>query len=1437
MSKKKIIIAVIFVVLIAGVWLTWNSLASVTKVALVNFQPFQASSFAKSNKDKFVTYEIVSMDDLGKLKKYDFVLGFGMGMRASAEQRAQLQATADKGVPLLIYAPTNPDNNISSLDSIQQKNISDYLKNGNKKNYQSMARYIRQSIDKKSFFVIPHDSVVETAENVLYHLDEDVTFETVAEYESYLKKNNFYKEGAPRIAMVGGLNDPFSGNRDNIDSLIVSFQNAGMNIYPVVSAMKRLDFLKEINPDAVLYFAHGRLAMGQGDAAVDWLKSKNIPVFSPLSILQTTEDWMNDPMGMYGGFMSQSIVMPELDGAIYPYVVSSQEIDKDGVYIFRTIPDRLKNFTQIVKNFTSLQHKNNADKKVSIYYFKGAGQESLTAQGLETVPSLYNLLKRLKAEGYKVDNLPATEKEFEKLLMAQGSVMSTYAEGAFDDFLKNGNPALVEKSEYESWIKQAMSPELYADVVNTYGEAPGTYMAVNKDDKSYLAVARIQLGNIALLPQPMAALGGDAFAIVHGAKSAPPHTYIGAYLWSQYAFKADAMIHFGTHGSLEFTPQKQVALSSNDWPDRLVGTVPHFYYYTIGNIGESMMAKRRSYAATLSYLTPPFMESNTRSQFRTLQEKIRDYYKTDEVRQLQASIAVKKIAVAMSLHRELRLDSIITNPYTVADIERIENFAEEISNEKMNGQLYTTGVAYSPEKIKSTVMAMSADPIAYSLANLDKQKEKVSETQLKSKTYFTQHYLDPAKSLVSQILGGKTVNNALICQIAGISEKELDESKTILNPPNSRMATMMAAMAAASKSGGKKESGGGHPSWIPKVGKRPENTKTAEEKKASNPHSSDKKMEHTNASHPKDSTALRHTDQRSGATSKTPKEYTKEQKDRARAIAEIERTINNIIAYRTALEGSPESELTAVLNALSGGYIAPSSGGDAVANPTAVPTGRNLYAVNAEATPSEVAWDKGVSLVNATLEQYKKQHNGEYPRKVSYTFWSSEFIETEGATIAQALFMLGVEPVRDAFGRVSDLQLIPSETLGRPRIDVVVQTSGQFRDLAASRLALISRAVEMAAAAKDDKFDNLVSKSVVDVEKELVDQGVSPKDAREMSTKRVFGGINGMYGTGIQEMVKSGDKWENEKEIADTYINNMGAVYGNEKEWGEFKAGLLRAVLANTDVVVQPRQSNTWGALSLDHVFEFMGGMNLAVRNVTGKDPDAYFSDYRNRNNVRMQELKEAIGVESRSTIFNPEYIKEVMKGGSSSASQITEVVTNTYGWNVMKPDVIDNEMWNEIYNVYVKDKFNLGTEAFFRKENPAALQEITAVMLETARKGMWNASEQQLSDIAQLHTNLVKDFGSTGAGFSGSNAKLQDFIAKNVSSSDATAYNQQIRSMKTTATTTDNVQNGKVLKKEQVGEAQNGEAISLNGLLIVGIVLIIFVMLLIILRKKRKEK
>ena len=913
------------------------------------------------------------------------------------------------------------------------------------------------------------------------------------------------------------------------------------------------------------------------------------------------------------------------------------------------------------------------------------------------------------------------------------------------------------------------------------------------------------------MPQNAAGSGDNSFQVVHGTNAAPPHTYIASYLWMQHGFKADALIHFGTHGSLEFTPKKQVALCSNDWPDRLVGAVPHFYLYSIGNVGEGMMAKRRSYATLQSYLTPPFLESSVRGIYRELMEKIKIYNNSAKENKEQESLAIKALTVKMGIHRDLGLDSITNKPYTEDEIARIENFAEELATEKITGQLYTMGVPYEPERITSSVYAMATEPIAYSLLALDKQRGKATNAINKHRSLFTQQYLNPARQLVEKLITNPAqATDELICRTAGIAPQELAKARQIeadRNAPKGMMAMMMAAAAKQDKDDKNKKMGG-HPAQQSEKSpheKIPESMKEAMKKMGTN-------MD----------------------PGKAPKEYSKEDIEFSLAVTEVERTIKNIGNYKNALLTSPEEELASLMNALKGGYTTPTPGGDPIANPNTLPTGRNMYAINAEATPTESAWEKGIALAKQTIDTYKQRHNDSIPRKVSYTLWSSEFIETGGATIAQVLYMLGVEPVRDAFGRVSDLKLIPSAELGRPRIDVVVQTSGQLRDLAASRLFLINRAVEMAAGAKDDKYENQVATSVIEAERVLTEKGLSPKDAREISTFRIFGGINGMYGTGIQEMVESGDRWENESELATTYLNNMGAYYGSEKNWEVFQKFAFEAALTRTDVVVQPRQSNTWGALSLDHVYEFMGGMNLAVRNVTGKDPDAYLSDYRNRNNMKMQELKEAVGVESRTTILNPVYIKEKMKGGASSASEFAEVITNTYGWNVMKPAAIDKELWDNIYNVYVKDELNLGVKKYFEQQNPAALEEMTAVMLESARKGLWKASEEQVAELSKLHTEIVNNYRPSCSGFVCDNAKLRDYIASKADAPTAAQYKENISKIREAKASGND--KGVVMKKEEMNQTTEEQTNTLSNVAVGIAVIIVLLALILFVRKRRKS-
>lgn len=1447
-KKKHIFLALLAVIVLGGLAKAYSAWVSTTRIAFLNYQAIALGQISHANDNAMIKLSEITTDDFDHLDDYDMIIVNGMGLRIDENQRKQLEEASYK-VPTLTHAATNPANNIVSVDNFDADYLMQYIENGSKKNYHSMLAYIRKFIDGKKFMAPEPDRVDERPDYLLTHFDpkdekgDELGFNSIREYNAFLAKNGLYKKGAPTILLTG-----FMGAAPDMEK---AFEKKGFMVYRINQLQSFIagHHADSIQANAVVNMAHGRL----GDYFVEFLKQKNIPLFSPLNINRLTTDWENDKQGMNGGFMSQSIVTPEIDGAIRPYVVFGQRINKEGLQEVYGIPDRMESFVESVQGYVNLKNKKNSSKRIAIFYFKGPGQNALTASGMEVVPSLYNLLVRLKNEGYNVGKLPANPQELAKMIQAQGAVFGTYAEGAYTKFLQSGHPALVTAQQFAGWTQKALSKKMIKEMNQLYGSFPGKYMAT---DDGKLAVARLQFGNVALLPQVMAGVGGDSFKIVHGTDQAPPYTYVASYLWARYGFSADALIHFGTHGSLEYTPRKQVALDSNDWSDRLIGVVPHLYIYTIGNVGEAMIAKRRTYAQTQSYLTPPFKESELRQTYKQLSDAIQSYEKKASAEQ---SLKVKALTVKMGIARELGLDAKQMNkPYSADEIARVENFAEELANEKITGKLYTLGVPYDNDDVRTSVYAMATDPIAYGMLAVDKLKGRAQEGVEKHKQLFDRLYLSKARNTVTQLLGSASVSDEYICRYVGITPAELQMARKVeamqaAPDPIQMMMQMADQMGGAKEAKPKKvdhrtvsELRAAKVSHKKKV---PQMSREAFEKMEQTGHFPDKMMEAIKkgqkwyqddlkkakmAKAGKGKASQKSSKDKGMMMSKAPK-YTRQQIHLAQAITTVEHALQNVGKYSEALRQSPLNEMSSLMNALNGGFTAPSPGGDLIVNPNTLPTGRNLFSINVENTPSEDAWEKAKELCDNTIKMYCERHKGEYPRKVSYTLWSSEFIETEGATIAQILYMLGVEPVRDAFGRVTDLRLIPSKQLGRPRIDVVVQTSGQLRDLAASRLFLINKAIEMAANAKGDKYDNLVKAGVTESERVLVEKGMSPKEAREVSMYRVFGGVNGNYGTGIQEMVTAGDRWDKESQIAEVYMNNMGAYYGDEKNWETFRKAAFEAALTRTDVVVQPRQSNTWGALSLDHVYEFMGGMDLAVRNVTGKDPDAYLADYRNHSNMRMQEVKEAIGIESRTTIFNPAYIKEKMKGGASSASTFAEIVTNTYGWNVMKPKAIDKEMWDEIYNVYVKDKYHLGTKEFFDKQNPAALMEMTAVMMESARKGMWKATPQQLKDIAKLHTETVNKYKPSCSGFVCNNAKLRNYIASKTDAASAKEYQQNVEQIRDAEAEKNSSDKGMVMKKETLNEDAQKTTTVVSGIVVGVIVIVAFVVLAIYLRRRRK--
>ena len=1320
MLKK---ISLLLVVLIAAFAFSYQKYFAPTQIGFVNFHDVQYATFVKVENNPLIEMHRIDFekDEALELEKYDVIYFFAHGINLTDEQVADIKAAGESGTKLFMYGMFQSEGDFSNLSEDETKQVSAYLENGGKKNIAALLDYSRHVFDAgKRLSNKPPEPIIYPDEG-LFHLGDEDIFASVAEYQTFYEEKGLYKEGAPKVALISVLLSGDAG-ADFYAKMINEYQNRGMNVYPIFGFRNRLPLLKEIAPDLVVLVPHGRLA---GNEGVEWLKQQNIPMLAPVVVYDEYDHWVTDQKGMDGGMLSQSIVMPEVDGGVYPVALAAEFPGIKGVNVFKGLPKRIETFAEMSQHWINLKKMPNKDKKLVVYYYKGAGENAMVAEGLEIAPSLLNMLRRLQAEGYNTGELPADADALYARIQRQGQVLGSYAKGSFEELIEQGDPELIEASEFQALMEEYLQPEMIADMEQAYGKAPGSYMTFARDGKKFMAVPRVEFGNVVLIPVPQAGAGDDETKLVHGVKKAPPYPYVAAYLWGLRTYQADAFIHFGTHGSVEFTPWKQNGLSKYDWPDALLYGVPHFYLYSISNIGEALVAKRRSYATMMTHITPPFTAAGLYAEVMELHEKLHEFRQVSgDAFKEEYRKSIKELILTLDLHKDLGIDNLASRALTDEDIEKVEHYTHGIESEKITSGLYNLGEKYKDDQIYETVELIAVDYLIHAHAELDKARGEVpTDAQLKD------HEIDA----YYRDLAFLSINQILIDEV---------DPESLLNPDDFNRYEKLTMKVNKTRA----NSGDPHARFMQVLDKREQAFMDA--------------------------------------------------------FNLYRSTLNAVPDYYKAVQDSPVLELDTIINALAGGYVAPASGGDPVVNPQAIPAGRNTYGIDAEKTPTKEAWNIGVKLAEQLIEA-KKQDSGEYPKKVAFTLWSSEFVRQQGVTIAEILYLLGVEPVRNARGSVHDIKLIPMEELQRPRIDVVVQTSGQFRDLGASRIYLINKAVRMAAEANDaGEFANHVQEGLLSAEKVMKEKGATPELARSLANVRVFGGANGNYGTGIMGMVEDGDSWEQEEEIAKRYIQNMGAMY-DEENWSAFQEGMFEAALQNTDTIVQPRSANTWGPLSLDHVYEFMGGMNRAVEHVTGEEPDAYFSDLRNKNKPVMQGAKEAIWMESRTTLLNPKYIEALQQGGASSAEVFAETFRNTYGWDAMKSSVIDEQLWDGLNDVYIDDKYGLKLHEFFKRENPYALQEMTAVMLETARKGYWQPEPAVLKKIATLHAELVKEFDAGCSGFVCDNIKLREMISQQLEPELQKDYLEQINAALVGQPTEE--QTGMELEK-QTKEADNVE-------------------------------
>ena len=1171
-------------------------------VALVGFFATDELVYDEAGKTLGVRVDSFSRSDFfstePETKKFDVVIVRTMGMTAEEAAILGRLTQCDVVVPyphtFELVAPY-----AKIPEGVTSEQIDSYLSIPTVKNATSLLTLFKRVATGEDLTLPPPEELPESG---YFYRGSDVN----STFDEWLRRPDIPElpEDAPRVALVGPFLNPYkSADSQPLEALVTAFARRGIRAVPVYGFRAAPELLDAVAPSLVVAFPLGRLL--PDELAPETFRRLDVPVMIAISLSVSRKTWESQPSGMTATYQNLAVALPELDGAVAPTPVSSLEKDSDGREVRTAIDDRIERLVDRARRWIALRSKSNAEKRLAIFYRRGPGASAITAQSLDSVPSLYNTLVALRAEGYDLGaDFPETEEEFAQTLDRRGRMIGQWAPGAFQTFLDEGNPERVATSDYQEWLNRDISVSARQETVKIWGAAPGrVFTGQTEEGGSFIAVSRVRFGNVVLLPQPSTAIVDDDpkasdFNSVHGTNKAPPHFYQAAYLWAREGFKADAIVHFGTHGSLEFTRGKSLMLTENDWPDALIGATPNVYLYSVNNVGEALLAKRRIYATLVSHTTPPFINAPP----------------TDENVALDATLDAFDATQDEDVRREL--------------IVEIEKRAQE------------SGLTLY-------------EPTAHDAHDHDHDEEDEHESDDERRVEFYRE------------------------QLRRLTETSVSDGLHVIGRP-----------------------------------------------------------------------------------------WTEEQ---LAATADAVGTPDALDQLRESTSGL---ELQRLIAALEGRFIPPSTGGDPLVNPDSLPTGRNIAGTNIEQTPDATTFRVGVRLTDELIESFEKT-NGRAPRRVAITLWGGEYVRTRGLTVAQALWAMGVRPVYDKRGSLRDLEIVPSEELGRPRIDILVQTSGQFRDAAPSRIELLDRAARMVAALDDEPQPNYVREHARSTAQTLMKNGYVPEEASELSTARIFGAPRALnYGTGIRGLVERSDKWETAGEIADQYLLNMGGIYRNAQVWGVPIPGLLEANLEGTDVVLQSRSSNVWGPVKLDHLYEF-GSISAVVREKTGNEPAFLLSDARRPKEVRAQTLDEAIRDELQTTFWNRRWLEGVLREeGGGGAATLAKATQNLFGWSAVgAKGLVDDATWRRTVETFVDDRLNLGTREYFEKTNPAALAETTAVALDAARKAFWSPTPEELTKLATTHAETVKKFGASCSYNVCGNAKLRDFIAANLSDSAAQEY------------------------------------------------------------------
>ncbi|NPV52711.1 MAG: cobaltochelatase subunit CobN [Firmicutes bacterium] len=631
------------------------------------------------------------------------------------------------GVPVCVTGSaselTDDDRSYSTVAPETRREVARYIRYGGAENFAGLLLFLANHFGGKEFQVRPPE---QPPWEGIYHpaFSHDVSL------EEYLERN--YDPGRLTIGLWFHRSNWVSHNTAFIDAIINEIERQRCNCLPVfmmtwkdVDAGNRgAEWITEnyfarngrrlidvlISP---LMFSLSLDVVGARAIAKEnegFLKRLNVPVIQAIVTQKSLEEWRNDIQGIGIMDISISVAMPEFDGCLISVPVASRELCEidpyTGAKVVKQlpIPERIRKVVELARNWGRLSHIPNREKKVAIIFHNYPPRNDTigSAHGLDSPESVYLILKEMEARGYSLENIPGTGKELMDMLLGG---LTNDRRWMSPEELQAKAVDSVSRERYEGFFS-AFPVEAQQRVIDGWGEPPGGLFCY--DGK--LLIPGMVFGNVFVGLQPPRGFYDDPSKIYHSPDVSPPHHYLAYYRWIKEVFKADAVMHIGKHGSLEWLPGKGCGLSESCFPDLAISTLPNIYPYIINDPGEGTQAKRRSYCALVDHLIPVMTNADLYEGTLAVENKLNEYYRSKSEDPAKISILRKMIweeVVSANLHLDLRMSE--EEAFCDYDrfLERLHAYLSELKDTLISDGLHVLGRPPEDDRLQSFLVALT----------------------------------------------------------------------------------------------------------------------------------------------------------------------------------------------------------------------------------------------------------------------------------------------------------------------------------------------------------------------------------------------------------------------------------------------------------------------------------------------------------------------------------------------------------------------------------------------------------------------------------------------------------------------------------------------------------------------------------------------------------